>query len=80
MKKNEVIDLLQDIIKDRGIPRNIRDSLEDSINILNGKDSSQEKIAYIESILEDASNDHNVAAHARIHIWNAMSTLEEMKK
>ncbi len=79
MKDDKIVVLVQEIIKDRGIPRNIRNSLEESMNILNGKNSNQEKIAHIESILDDASNDHNMAAHTRTHIWNIMSMLEEMK-
>jgi uncharacterized protein (UPF0147 family) len=79
MDREAVICLLQEIARDRGIPRNIRDSLEDSINVLNSDNFNQEAIASVESILEDASNDHNVAAHARTNIWNIMSTLEEMK-
>lgn len=72
--------LLEDILKDRGVPRNIKSSIEESINILNGKDPEEEKIATIISILDEASNDPNLSPHARTKIWNMVSVLESLKK
>ena len=72
--------LLEDILKDRGVPRNIKSSIEESINILNSKDSEEEKIATIISILDEASNDPNLSPHARTKIWNMVSVLESLKK
>ncbi|MCK4497488.1 MAG: UPF0147 family protein [Candidatus Aenigmarchaeota archaeon] len=72
--------LLEDILKDRGVPRNIKSSIEESINILNSKDPEEEKIATIISILDEASNDPNLSPHARTKIWNMVSVLESLKK
>lgn len=82
MVKNndEINDLLEDILNDRGVPRNIKASIEESIKILKGKDPDEQKVATIISILDEASNDPNLSPHARTKIWNMVSVLESMKK
>jgi uncharacterized protein (UPF0147 family) len=80
MDSEEVNSLLQDIVADRGVPRNIKASLEESISILNGSDSEEEKVASIISILDDASGDPNLSFHTRTKIWNMVSVLESLKQ
>ena len=80
MSSHEINNLLRDIMDDRGVPRNIKASLEESISILNGSDSEEEKIASIISILDDASGDPNLSFHARTKIWNMVSVLESVKQ
>jgi uncharacterized protein len=77
---NDIGNLLQDIMDDRGVPRNIKSSLEESISILNGSDSEEEKVASIISVLDDASADPNLSFHARTKIWNMVSVLETVKQ
>ena len=76
--KGTVIKLLNEIINDRGVPKNIKNSIEESIDILNGKASGEEKIAHVISILDEASNDPNISVNTRTHIWNVVSVLEGM--
>ena len=78
MEKNEIIQLIEEIINDRGVPRNIKGSLEDSIGVLNSEGPEEEKLAHVTSILDDASTDPNVSAHTRTRIWNVVSLVEEM--
>ena len=78
MERSEIIVMLEEILNDRGVPRNIKASLEDSIKILNGTGPEEEKIAHVTSMLDDASTDPNVSAHTRTRIWNVVSTLEEI--
>ena len=78
--ESQISTLLQDIMEDRGVPRNIKTSLEESVSILNGEDSQEEKIASIISILDDASGDPNLSFHARTKIWNMVSVLESFKQ
>lgn len=80
-EENEKIgSLLEDILNDRGVPRNIKSSIEESLRILKGKDPDEQKIATIISILDEASNDPNLSPYARTKIWNMVSVLESMKK
>jgi len=76
----EISGLFEEIIEDRGVPKNIKNSLNDSLSILNGKASNEEKIASIVSILDDASNDPNLSMHTRTHIWNIVSVLEGLQQ
>ena len=76
----EINDLIREIMENRGVPRNIKLSLEDSINTINDLESEDEKISCIISVLDDASNDPNLSSYARTQIWNMVSVLEEMKK
>lgn len=80
MKKKQIIDMLQGIARDRGVPKNVKTSIEESLDILNGNGSDEEKIAYIISVLDEASNDPNISAHARTMVWSAVSFLEGLKK
>jgi len=80
MDSQEIFNLLQEIMEDRGVPRNIKVSLEESVNILNGNGSEDEKIASIISILDDASGDPNLSFHARTKIWSMVSILESVKQ
>ncbi len=76
----EIVTFLEDIINDRGIPRNIKTNLENSMEMLNEKETTEEeKLADIISILDEASTDPNVSFHTRTLIWNTISFLEEMK-
>jgi len=76
MEKEEIISLLEEVMNDRGVPRNIKGSLEESICILKGCGPEEEKLAHVTSILDDASTDPNVSAHTRTRIWNVVSILE----
>ena len=72
--------LLEEIMSDHGVPRNIRSSIEDSVTVLNGHISPEEKIAHLISILDEASSSPNIAFHTRTHIWNIMTNLETIRK
>ncbi len=78
--ENQISTMLEEIMGDRGVPRNIKTSLEESVDILNGKDSVEEKVASIISILDEASGDPNLSLHARTKIWNMVSVLESLKQ
>jgi len=78
MERDEIVALLEEVMNDRGVPRNIKSSLDESICILNGCGPEEEKLAHVTSILDDASTDPNVSAHTRTRIWNVVSVLEEL--
>jgi len=78
MESKDIVAILEEIMNDRGVPRNIKVFIEDSITILNGTRPEEEKLAHVTSILDDASTDPNVSSHTRTRIWNVVSMLEEM--
>ena len=75
-----VVSLIQELSIERGVPNNVRGSLQEAVDILENKSSEQERVSSIVSILDDASNDPNVSPHIRTRMWNLVSSLEEMMK
>ena len=80
MSATEISSLLGEILDDRGVPRNIKESIDESLSILNGTSSNEEKIAAVISILDEASNDPNLSMHTRTHIWSVVSALEGLQR
>ena len=76
MDKDGIINLLQQIVTDRGVPKNIKLSIEESIKLLQDGREENERISSVISILDEASNDPNISIPARTHIWNVVSILE----
>lgn len=75
-----VIDLLEQILNDRTVPKNIRKAAEDSKNVLNTSDSDEVRISTAIHILDEITNDPNMPMYTRTKIWNAVSILEEMRR
>ena len=69
--------VIESIMSDFGVPRKIKENLEESLHFLNGMYSDKEKIAHVISVLDDASANPNLSINARTHIWNILSNLEE---
>jgi len=76
---DEIATVIEDIMEDRGIPRNIKCCLKESLDMLRLQSTPEEKISSIVSALDEASADPNVPMYARTIIWNAISVLEGIK-
>ncbi|MCK4335174.1 MAG: UPF0147 family protein [Candidatus Aenigmarchaeota archaeon] len=80
-KIEKALELLEDIMRDRGVPRNVKSSIEKSINSLKGeKESENVRISTVISVLDESSNDPNISLYARTKIWDVVSKLEELNK
>jgi len=78
---NPILSLLDLIINDRTVPKNIRKAAEDSKNILNDeKQNMGLRISTAIHILDETINDPNMPMYARTKIWNAVSLLEERRR
>lgn len=76
-----VLTLLDQIINDRTVPKNIRKAAEDSKNILNNaKENPAVKISTAIHMLDEIINDPNMPMYTRTQIWNVVSMLEEKRK
>ncbi len=69
--------VLERLLSDRGIPKNIKNSIEEAISQL-GQNRPQEKIPAIVSILDEVSTDINTSPTARTEIWNVLLQLEKL--
>lgn len=79
-KLKQITTVLDQVIGDTSVPRNIRKSAEEVKNILlNEKEELGIKISSALYILEEISNDRNLPIHTRSLIWNVASELETVK-
>ena len=74
---NSCIQMLQQIMEDSTIPRNIRRVADETRRVLmdNGKSIGLRAATAI-SIIDEISNDPNMPVHARTRIWQLVSQLE----
>jgi uncharacterized protein (UPF0147 family) len=80
-KLQRAISLLEEILNDRGVPRNIKNSIEETIESMKGDDESDEvKISTLVSVLDESSNDPNISLSARTKIWDIVSKLEDLNR
>lgn len=76
-----VIKLLEEIINDRTVPKNIKKAAEDSKVILNNDGETLEmKISTAINTLDEIINDPNMPMYARTKIWNVVSMLEQARR
>lgn len=80
-KLEKAISLLEEILNDRGVPRNIKNSIEETLNGMKEDEESEDvKISTLVSILDEASNDPNISLSARTKIWDIVSKLEDLNR
>ena len=76
-----VIRLLDEIINDRTVPKNIRAAAEESKTIMtNNGDTWELRISTAIHILDEITNDPNMPLYARTKIWNVVSSLEQKRR
>ncbi len=76
-KMQEIARVLDQIIMDTSVPKNIRRSAENVKNtLLDNKQEVGVRVSSAIYILEEISNDRNLPLHARTTVWNAASELE----
>ncbi len=69
--------MLQHMMEDNTIPRNIRRVANDTYQVLtNESEALGLRAATAISIIDEVSNDPNMPVHARTRIWELVSQLE----
>ncbi len=69
--------LLDEIIEDRSVPRNIRTLITNAKASLDDEKSDiAVRINGAVSVLDEVSNDPNIPTYTRTQIWNIVSILE----
>ncbi|GBE19049.1 MAG TPA: hypothetical protein ENH13_00620 [Euryarchaeota archaeon] len=75
----EIIETLNQVIKDNSVPRNIRRGAEEAKNILKDeKEDIKNRASSALYILEGITNDRNLPMHARTTLWNVAGSLETL--
>lgn len=73
----QCIEVIERIINDDSVPKNIRRSADEIRTILiNEEDSQSMRTALSIRILDDMSTDQNLPLHTRTLIWNIVGQLE----
>ncbi len=85
MKKKEidvsfVSELMDSVIQDTSVPRNIRKVVEESKEKIEKKEELGVQISSAIYLLDDISNDINMPQHTRTEIWTIISELENLKE
>jgi uncharacterized protein (UPF0147 family) len=80
-EKEEVVhrclEMLDEIIGDTTVPRNLRRSTgELKDQLLNGEESLAMRVASLISDFDELSSNPNIPAHTRAQIWSIVSQLE----
>jgi len=79
-KYKPVIEMMDRIINDRTVPRNIRQAVEDAKNSLFSKEPEELRISSAITTLDEITNDPNMPLYTRTQIWNIVSLLEQIRR
>jgi uncharacterized protein (UPF0147 family) len=76
-KLKQIASVLNRIVEDASVPRNIRRSAEEARDfLLNEGEDVGLRVASAIYLLEEISNDRNLPLHTRTMVWNVASELE----
>ena len=75
---SEMVQIMEDILSDRAVPRNIRAKIEETI--VKVKENTATSLSEAIYLLDDISNDVNMPDHTRTDIWHLISLIEETKE
>jgi uncharacterized protein len=76
-KLKQVTEVIDQLIEDTSVPRNIRRGADNAKKtLLDPKQKLDVRVASAVSILDDLANDPNIPLHGRTLIWNIISGLE----
>ncbi len=80
MEIREISGMIDDLVNDTTIPKNIRRALSEAKSRLDSGDERSVKISAAIYVIESITEDINMPAHARTQIWAIMSALETLNE
>ncbi|MFH1256717.1 MAG: UPF0147 family protein [Candidatus Diapherotrites archaeon] len=76
-----VAELMENVLEDTGVPRNIRNAVDEAREkVLNKAEEEGVRVSSAIYVLEDISNDINMPFHTRTEIWTIISRLESIRE
>lgn len=78
-KLQDAADLIDSVVNDSTVPKNIRKTLGDAKQRLQASEELNVKVSAAIYLIESISDDINMPAHARTQIWAVISALESAK-
>ena len=79
-KIKQILELMEVILEDVAMPKNIRTAMEAARTKLKESGDPDVRTGGAIYCLGEVSEDINLSAHARIQIWNVLSALETVKE
>ena len=78
-KINDLAKMMEAIIDDRTVPKNIRKAIEEAIRELkNTENELNVRINGCVSILDEVATDPNIPLYTRTELWNIVSMVERL--
>jgi len=78
-KIQEIIELMEGLLTDTTVPKNIRKTLTEARQRLESSEEHNVKVSATIYLIESISDDINMPPHARTQIWAIISALEAVK-
>lgn len=78
-KIKDIIEMINTVLEDTSVPKNIRKALSDAKMRLQGKEEAIVRVSAAIYLVEPISEDVNMPAHARTQVWAIISALEAIK-
>ena len=79
MKLEDISQMLDALVNDTTVPKNIRKALSDAKGRLDGDEDISVKVSAAIYLIESITEDINMPPHARTQIWAIISALESAK-
>lgn len=80
MEMKDISEMLNSLVNDTTIPKNIRRALSEAKTRLDGSEENSVKISAAIYVIESIAEDINMPPHARTQIWAIMSSLESLNE
>lgn len=77
----EIVNLMDDILKDVGVPKNVRNAISQAKELVLKKEG--DKVVNVTQaiyLIDEVSNDVNIPMHTRTQLWALISALEAYKE
>ena len=78
VRLKEISAMIDNLVVDTSIPKNIRRALSEAKSRLDSDDEQSVKISAAIYVIESITEDINMPPHARTQIWAIMSALEAL--
>ena len=75
----EIIELMDLLLEDNSIPKNIRKVVGDAKQSLTAEDEVSTRVSSAVQALVQISEDINMPMHARTQVWTILSSLESIQ-
>lgn len=72
-----IIDILKELEDDNTVPRNVKNKIQNTIEILNEDSEISIKKSKALHYLDEIADDVNLQSYTRTQIWNIVSLLEK---